>query len=175
MARNNQGYDRDALNNQEAMELCSFDKYGEPSEWFAETKSTKTKKGVDPAREYTCGCGLVDSNGVAIEGVRVLYQILVPKKVDHLRTKATLFKRVYKADLRAVQIENRQPVDEKGGKNHDDWPHIHYGQEIRKLGYDEGRCDMSPKETIDYFNTQAKITLSPSVVYDFDCDNFELT
>lgn len=173
MARNNQGFDQDALNNAESEELRSFDKYGEPSEWNAESKPTK--KGADQGREFTCGCGLVDGNGVAIEGVRVLYQVLLPKKLNFSRTKATLFKRSYKSDLRAVQIENRQPLEKKGGKKHDDWPHIHYGQEVRKLGYDEGRNDMSPQETIDYFNTKAKINLSPCVVCDFDSDKFELT
>lgn len=175
MARNNQGYDKDALNSQEAAELCSFDKYGEPSDWSAEIKPSKSKKDTGPVREFTCGCGLVDNNGVAIEGVRVLYQVLLPKKVAYSRTMATLFKREYRADLRAVQIENRQPFEAKGGKKHDDWPHIHYGQEVRKLGYDEGRCDMSPQETIDYFNTKAKINLSPRVECVFDSDKFELS
>lgn len=45
MARNNQGFDQDALNNAESEELRSFDKYGEPSEWNAESKPTK--KGAD--------------------------------------------------------------------------------------------------------------------------------
>ena len=73
-----------------------------------------------------------------------------------------------------MQIENRQPLIRKGGKNHEDWPHLHYGQNVLKLGFDEGREDMSPQETIDYFNKRAKIHLSPNVVCDFDNNNFKL-
>lgn len=175
MARDKHNFDKNTAATSEADFLCSFDKYGEPSDWTSTIKSNsnnKNKKEVD--REFTCGCGLTDDLGVALSGVRAQYQVLRGRKVSFCRTKATLFKNENRADLRVIQIENRQPLIRKGGVNHEDWPHLHYGQNVFKLGFDEGKEDMTPQETIDYFNKRAKIHLSPNVVCDFDNNNFKL-
>lgn len=170
MSRDKHGFDRTAISTEEADKLCSFVKHGEPSEWHSVLKLFNRENG----REYTCGCGLKDDNGVALEGVRVLYQFLRAKKVNRYRAKATMFVNDNGIDFRVVQIENRQPVNKKGGKNHEDWPHLHYGQTVAKLGFDEGESDMSPKQTFDYFNDRANIELSPDLNCDFDNPHFEL-
>lgn len=166
----------ECVSNSEAEEICLRYKFGSVDDWRPELKSVNKGKKVEPATEYSCGCGLSDEYGVAHKGLRVLFQVLESKKIELTRTKGTLFLRDQntKVEKRVVQIEVRTPLD-KGGFNADDWPHLHYGRQVIKFGRDEGRADMTPEETVRYFTKKANIQFDPEVNCDFSEAGFKLT
>ena len=172
MARSSrQKHDYNTASTDRAKELQSIYKIGEFTEWDAETHSKES------ARIYKFGCGLTDVNGVALRGILVDMAVLVGTKVEFSNTRATLFEldKDTRQKVRVIQVENRQPIDEKGGINHEVWPHMHFGQDYKKLGRDIGSHEMTVQQTLDFFANEANIYFNPEVHCDFEAENFQLT
>ena len=164
-------YDNDSASNDRADELISIPKYGEFTEWDAETRDKEC------ARIFTFGCGLIDSAGITLNGVTVEYKVHIAPRVDKYTVRATLFEydKSTRQKLRVVQLDNKQPVYSKGGMKHDTWPHIHIGQERKVFDNVFAPTDMTIQQSLIFFEQQSNIYLDPEVNCDFNINNFELT